>query len=77
MSGHLRYDRRHLLERHIRAVVVDVQVIEQARVRPAGAQLRQTFLQRVDALCHALRGILFNVINHCDSPPAVTNVPTS
>ena len=40
----------HLAERHRRAVVVDVDVIEQAGVRAAGADLAEVVLQRLDRL---------------------------
>ena len=52
-------DAGHLLQRDLRTIVVDLQMLDQARVRAAGAQLLQIRLKSLDALLHARRNIFF------------------
>ena len=54
-------DVRALADRHRRAVVVDLDVIEEARVRAAGADLAEVVLQRLDRLLHLLLGGFLDV----------------
>ena len=64
----LERDVRDLVERHFVAVVLDPDVLQQARVRAASAQLLQLVLQRRDALVHALVGVFLDVFQHGRSP---------
>src|SRR5205823_192834 len=57
-------DARHLLQRHLRAVVIHLQVLDEARVRPAGAQLLQIRLEVLHALHHARGGVFLEVFEH-------------
>src|ERR1043166_1617419 len=74
--GHLLLERRHadgarvdqrhlgdLVDRHLRAVVVDRDVVEDAGVRAPGAHLGEIRLERLDALVHLLVGCFFQVDN--------------
>src|SRR3989440_1611308 len=64
---------RHLVERRLGAVVVDGYVIEQARVRAAGAHLGEIGLERLDALVHLLLGAFLEFRDHAASAKALTS----
>src|SRR3989442_225530 len=57
-------DIRHLIDRHHRAVIVDVEVVEQAGVRAPRAHLRKIGFQRFNRLLHLLLGGSLDVADH-------------
>jgi hypothetical protein len=55
-----------LRQRHVRAVVVDLEVVDQRGAGAARAQLGQVVAQRLDALLHAGLGVFLDVVEHGD-----------
>src|SRR5262249_7409612 len=68
-----------LLQGGLRAVVVHLQVLDEAGVRTSRAQLLHVRLEGLHALRHANLRILFYVVEHMCAPrySNVTEVPTS
>src|SRR5688572_14672576 len=70
-----------LFHGHVRAVVLDHDVLEQARVRAARAQLAHVVLECFDAALHALLGFFLDVVDHLPVPVRgkwfMTEVPTA
>src|SRR5690554_3070746 len=56
--------RGHLRQRHVRPVVVDLQVVDQGRGRAPGADLGQVVPQRFHALRHACLRVLLDLVEH-------------
>src|SRR5690606_7887295 len=54
----------HLVQRGRRAVVVDLDAVEQGQIRAAGANARQLALERLERALHAIFAVLQNVIDH-------------
>src|SRR3569623_2131868 len=69
-------DVRYLAKRHLTAVVLDADVIEQAGVGATGTDLGEFVLERADALAHLGVGLILHVADHA-LPPLVTRVPSS
>src|SRR6185436_20965828 len=69
-----------LLHGYVRAVILDHDVLEEARVCAARAQLAHVVLERLDAARHALLGFLLDVVDHLPVPVRgkwfMTEVPT-
>ena len=65
---------------HVRAVVLDHDVLEQPRVRAARAQAAHLFFEGLDAALHALLGRFLDVVDHLPVPVRgrwfMTDVPT-
>ncbi len=59
--------RRELRERGRAAVVVDQDLLEELRVRPAGADGREVLLRSLDGAVHARSGIGQDIRDHCVS----------
>jgi hypothetical protein len=51
-----------MLQRRVGTVVVDLEVLDERGMRAAGAQLLEIRLESLDALAHAARGVLLDVI---------------
>src|SRR5205807_225565 len=66
-------DRRELLERRLRAVVVDRDAVEQHGARPPGAHRPELVADRLDGLAHPLPGVLQEIVNDAHG---LTRVPT-
>src|SRR5690606_31560751 len=70
-------DGRRLRDRHLRAVVLDGDVIEETGMSPARAQPPKLFLQRLDRFLHAVLRIFFYVGDH-ELVPVIGNwLPTA
>ncbi len=59
-----RVDRREVLERRRRAVVVDRDPVEQRRRRAAGAHRVEVLVRRLDRLVHALGRVANEILDH-------------
>src|SRR6478735_3081395 len=57
-------ERRELLERRGRAVVVDHDLAEHARRRPTGPDRRELLARRLDRLVHLAVGLVEDVVDH-------------
>src|SRR5262249_29178268 len=60
--GHV--DVRHLRERRRGAVVIDLQAVQEARVRAPGAELRELALERFVGLRDGSGELALNVVQH-------------
>src|SRR5262245_45669888 len=78
-AGILDVDAGDLVDRHLAAVVVDLDAIEQPRVRAARAHLPVVVLEERDALAHALHRVAAHFVLHVRPrySPLATSVPTS
>src|SRR5262249_48636189 len=57
-----------LADRHVGTVVTDLEVLDQRRAGAAGAQALQLVPEAVDALGHALLGVLLDLVEHGATP---------
>src|SRR5208337_3259229 len=64
--GHV--ERGQLVHRSLRAVVIDRDLAEHARMRATGADDAELFLGDRDRLVHLLLGFEEGVIDHCSAP---------
>ena len=69
-----RVDRREVLERRRRAVVVDRDAVEQRRRRAAGAHGVEVLVRRLDRLVHPLSGIAEKIVDQRAPPSGVESV---
>src|SRR5581483_3466659 len=68
-----RADRRHVLQRGRRPVVVDLDAVEERGRRPAGAHRVEVLVRRLDRLVHPLGCVTQEVLDH-DATPSATGV---
>src|SRR3954453_6421338 len=71
-----RRDVRQLLQRRLRAVVVDAHAVEQARGRAAGAHGAELRLRGVDGLRHATLRVVEELVDQLAFAHVETRVPT-
>src|SRR5207248_7178988 len=66
--GHV--EARQLLQRHLGAVIVDLQLLDKRRRRSPGAHAGELRLRVPDGLCHLVRDLDQNVVDHRAPPSA-------
>src|SRR5450759_496971 len=68
-------ERRQLLQRGPRAVVLHRELVEHRGIRPSGTDGREVLLGNLDGLLHLFLGLEHGLVDHQDSSSAVTSVP--